>query len=229
MKIGILGTGVVGQSLGGKLASGGHDVAIGTRDPEASMARTEAPWPGMPPFSEWLQANPGVRVVTFAEAAAHGEIVVNATAGQVSVDVLQAAGADNLAGKILIDIANPLDFSAGFPPTLTVANTDSVGEQIQHAFPESMVVKALNTVTAPVMVDPATVGEGDHHIFVAGNDAGAKAEVTRLLGEWFGWPAENVIDLGDITAARAAEMYLALWVRLMRGRGSPMFNIKVVG
>jgi len=221
MRIGILGTGMVGATLAGKLTTEGHQVAIGTRDPEASLARTEAPRPGMQSFSEWHQANPDVRVVTFAEAAAHGEVVINATAGQVSLAALRSAGAENLSGKILIDVSNPLDFSAGFPPTLTVANTDSVAEQIQVAFPHAKVVKALNTVTAPVMVDPHSVAGGDHHIFVAGNDAAAKQEVARLLGEWFGWPADNVIDLGDITAARSAEMYLPLWLRLMMGRGSP--------
>ena len=229
MRIGILGTGIVGQTLGGTLAAGRHGVAIGTRDPEASLARTEPPRPGMQSFSEWHQANPNVGVVTFPEAAGHGEIVINATAGQVSVDVLQAAGAESLGAKILIDISNPLDFSAGFPPTLTVANSDSVAEQIQRAFPDAKVVKTLNTVSAPVMVDPGSVAGGDHHIFVAGNDAAAKGDVTGLLGEWFGWPADHVLDVGDITAARGLEMYLALWVRLMMGRGSPMFNVKVVG
>ena len=226
MRIGVLGTGMVGQTLSGALARLGHEVVIGTRDPEAAVARTEAPRPGMSSFSEWHAANPRVKVATFAEAAGHGEIVFNATSGTGSLDALRAAGEERLEGKILVDIANPLDFSAGMPPTLSVANTDSLGEQIQRAFPEAKVVKTLNTVTAAVMVEPQAVGDGDHHLFVSGDDPAAKREVTRLLQEWFGW--RNVIDLGDITTSRGTEMYLALWIRLMPATGSPMFNIKVV-
>jgi 8-hydroxy-5-deazaflavin:NADPH oxidoreductase len=228
MNIGVLGTGMVGQTLSGKLASEGHEVVIGTRDVDRAIARTEPPRPGMQSFAAWHEENPEVRVGTFAEAAAHGEILVNATSGTGSLEALRAAGAQNLGDKILIDITNPLDFSRGAPPSLSVSNTDSLGEQIQRAFPEARVVKTLNTISAPVMVDPTGVGGGDHHIFVSGDDADAKAEVTRLLGEWFGWRARSVIDLGDITTARGAEMYVALWIRLMMGRGSPMFNIKIV-
>jgi len=226
MRIGVLGTGMVGQTLSGALARLGHEVVIGTRDPEAAVARTEAPRPGMSSFSEWHASNPSVKVAAFAEAAGHGEIVFNATSGTGSLDALRAAGEERLEGKILVDIANPLDFSAGMPPTLSVANTDSLGEQIQRAFPEAKVVKTLNTVTAAVMVEPQAVGDGDHHLFVSGDDPAAKREVTRLLQEWFGW--RNVIDLGDITTSRGTEMYLALWIRLMPATGSPMFNIKVV-
>jgi predicted dinucleotide-binding enzyme len=143
----------------------------------------------------------------------------------VSLDALNLAGADNLAGKILIDVSNPLDFSKGFPPTLTVCNTDSVGEQIQKAFPKTKVVKALNTMTAALMVDPAKVAGGDHHVFVSGNDTEAKLRVADLLKTWFGW--KNVIDVGDITTARGVEMILPLWVRLYSALGSPMFNFKI--
>jgi predicted dinucleotide-binding enzyme len=226
MKIGILGTGIVGQTLAAKLAAEDHEVVIGTRDVAAALARTEAPWPGMVSFSEWHAANPAVVVGTFAEAAAHGEIALVATHGTSCLDVVRSAGEENLAGKILIDISNPLDFSGGFPPSLSVSNTDSLGEQLQRALPDTKVVKTLNTVNALVMVDPGSVAGGDHHLFVSGDDAGAKAEVTRLLGEWFGW--RDVIDLGDITTARGTEMYLALWVRLIGPMGSPSFNIKVV-
>jgi predicted dinucleotide-binding enzyme len=229
MKIGVLGTGIVGQAIGGKLASTGHEVMIGTRDVDEALVRTEAPRPGVQAFGEWHQANPQVGVGTFAQAVAHGEVVVNATAGTASLDVLQAAGAENLDGKIVVDISNPLDFSRGMPPSLSVSNTDSLGEQIQRAFPGAKVVKTLNTVSAPVMIEPQAVAGGDHDIFMSGDDAEAKTEVTRLLGEWFGWRTESVIDLGDITSARGPEMYLPLWIRLMMGRGSPMFNIKVVG
>jgi predicted dinucleotide-binding enzyme len=154
MKIGIIGTGMVGQTLAGRLAVEGHEVVIGTRDVEATMARTEPPRPWMQTFADWSRENPAVRLATFAEAAAHGEVLVNATAGSVSVDALREAGEERMAGKILIDVSNPLDFSAGMPPTLSVVNTDSVAEQLQRAFPHAKVVKTLNTVTAMVMVDP---------------------------------------------------------------------------
>jgi hypothetical protein len=162
---------------------------------------------------------------TFADAAAFGELVFNCTAGTVSLEALSAAGEENLGGKVLVDVSNPLDFSKGRPPTLSVCNDDSVGEQIQRAFPEARVVKALNTMNAGVMVDPASI-PGEHDVFMCGNDDGAKAQVSELL-QSFGWPAERIIDLGDITAARGLEMYLPLWLRLM-GAFGPQFNIKVV-
>ena len=179
------------------------------------------------PLSEWLKATGNkARIASFADAASHGEIVINATSGIASIEALKLAGEKNLNGKILIDVANPLDFSRGFPPTLSVCNTDSVAEQIQRAFPAAKVVKTLNTMTAFVMVDPAKVGGGDHDVFVSGNDATAKARVTELLKSWFGW--RTVIDLGDITTARGAEMILPIWVRLMAVLGTPMFNFKIV-
>jgi len=107
--------------------------------------------------------------------------VINATSGTVSLDALRLAGEQNLRGKILIDVSNPLDFSKGMPPTLTVCNTDSIGEQIQRAFPEAKIVKTLNTTNVNVMVDPRQVAGGDHDLFVSGNDAAAKARVTELL------------------------------------------------
>src|SRR5262245_12885047 len=203
MRVAVLGTGGVGQTLAAKMASLGHEVMVGTRDVAALLARTEAGW-GAEPFAQWQEAHPDVSVGTFAEAAAHGEIVFNATSGAASLDALEAAGAENLDGKILVDVANPLDFSAVMPPTLLVSNTDSLGEQIQRAFPGARVVKSLNTVNAGVMVDPGQVAGGDHHMFVCGNDQEANAEVTRILKDWFGW--KHVIDLGDIAAARGMEM-----------------------
>jgi predicted dinucleotide-binding enzyme len=152
--------------------------------------------------------------------------VVNATQGAVSIDALKAAGEKNLEGKVLLDLANPLDFSKGMPPSLTVCNTDSLGEQIQRAFPRTKVVKTLNTMTALLMVDPARVGGGNHHVFVSGNDAGAKARVSGLLRQWFGW--REVIDVGDITTARGTEMLLPIWVRLWGALGTPFFNFKIV-
>jgi 8-hydroxy-5-deazaflavin:NADPH oxidoreductase len=198
MRIGMLGTGVVGQTLEGKLTELGHDVKVGSRDPARS----------------------------FQAAAAHGELIFNATAGAVSLNALRMAGADNLSGKVLVDVSNPLDFSQGFPPSLSVCNTDSVAEQIQREFPDARVVKSLNTVNATVMVDPGSV-PGEHNIFVAGNDDGAKADVRALL-EGFGWPSERVLDLGGVDGARALEMYLPLWLRLFQAAGTPQVNIQLM-
>jgi hypothetical protein len=225
MKIAVLGTGMVGRAMAGRLAELDHDVVVGTRDIAGTMARTEPDGMGNPPYAAWAAEHPSVAHATFADAAAGAEMVVNATGGNVSMDVLTAAGADNLAGKVLVDVSNPLDGSKGFPPRLFVKDNDSLGEQIQAAFPDAKVVKTLNTMNAAVMVDPKAVAGGDHSVFVSGNDAEAKATVTDLL-ESFGHP--DVIDLGDISTARGAEMYVALWIRLRGAVSTNMFNIKVV-
>jgi hypothetical protein len=225
MKIAVLGTGMVGQAVAGRLAEVGHDVLVGTRDPEATLARDEPDAMGNPPFGAWREAHPAVALATLADAAAQAELIVNATNGAGSVAALEAAGEDNLAGKVLLDIANPLDFSQGMPPSLLVCNTDSLGEQIQHRFPQARVVKALNTLNASLMVDPAQLAGAGHTVFVSGDDADAKTTVTGVL-ESFGW--SDVIDLGDIATARGSEMYVALWVRLWGALGTPMFSIKVV-
>jgi len=211
--------------LAAKISSLGQEVMMGTRDVQAALARTDAGW-GAKVLSEWTAEHPHVKLGTFADAAAHGETVFNATAGMASLDALQAAGAANLDAKILVDVANPLDFSQGMPPTLSVCNSDSLAEQIQRAFPEAKVVKSLNIVNSEVMVDPSQVAGGDHHMFVSGNDDDAKAEVTRILQEWFGW--KNVLDLGDITSARGMEMLVPLWLRLSMTLQTPMATIKVV-
>lgn len=226
MKIGVLGTSMVGQAISGKLVELGHDVMVGTRDVARTLARTEPHPYGFPPFSVWHQQHSKVKLGTFAEAAAHGEMIANATNGTASLAALKLAGEAHLNGKVLIDIANPLDFSQGNPPSLSVSNTDSLGEQIQRAFPNLKVVKTLNTVTASLMVDPGQLAGGDHTIFVSGNDASAKAQVTDMLKNWFGW--KDVIDLGDITTARGTEMYLPIWLRLWGALGTGMFNVKIV-
>jgi 8-hydroxy-5-deazaflavin:NADPH oxidoreductase len=225
MDIAVLGTGSVGRTLAGKLSELGHVVVVGTRDPEATLARAESDAMGNPPYSVWQADHPAVRLAPFAEAAASGELVVNATGGGGSLDALAQAGEQNLAGKVLLDVSNPLDFSQGFPPTLSVKDTDSLAEQIQRAFPEVRVVKTRNTMTAAVMVDPGRVGGGDHSVFVSGNDPEAKQTVVSLLAD-FGHT--DVIDLGDLSTARGAEMYLPLWLRVMGAVGTPFFNIKVV-
>ena len=226
MKIGIFGTGIVGQTLAGSLLLQGHDVMIGTRDPSDTQQRTPPADARGKSFADWQAEHASVRLGTFAEAARFGEVLVNATSGSGALAAVGSAGAETLGEKILIDVANPLDFSQGFPPTLSVCNADSLAEQLQRAFPRVKVVKTLNTTTAAVMVNPAAVGGGDHTMFVAGNDAEARATVARWLGEWFGW--RDVMDLGDLTNARGMEMLLPMWVRLMRTLGTPMFNFKIV-
>ncbi|KGN42008.1 NADPH-dependent F420 reductase [Knoellia aerolata] len=224
MKIAVLGTGMVGQSLADRLACLGHDVVVGTRDPEATRARREPDGMGNPPLSTWLGSHPSVELTTLPEAAGRAEVIVNATNGAGSLDALSRAGAGHLAGKVVIDISNPLDFTAGFPPTLLVKDSDSLGEQIQRAFPDAKVVKTLNTLNAHLMVDPLSLGQ-DSSVFVSGDDPAAKAVVVDLL-ESFGHT--DVIDLGDITTARGTEMFLPLWLRLMGALRTPAFNVRVV-
>ena len=219
MNVGVLGTGMVGRALSAKMAEVGNDVVMGTRDVSGLLDRDAD-------FAAWHRENADVKVGTFADAAAHAEIAFNATSGAASLSALKMAAPANLAGKVLVDVANALDFSQGMPPSLSIANTDSLGEQVQRALPETRVVKALNTVNANIMVDPASLAGGAHDIFVCGDDDDAKALVSLLLTDWFGW--RSVIDLGDISAARGMEMYLPLWLRLMGSLGTPAFNIKVV-
>jgi predicted dinucleotide-binding enzyme len=225
MKVGILGTGSVGRALAEGFLRVGDDPMIGTRDVAALMARTEPDRPGAIPFTVWQERHPEIAIGSFAEAGRHGEILVNSTAGTASVEALRAAGAEEMEGTVVIDTSNPLDFSSGFPPTLFVSNDDSLAETIQREFPRVRVVKAWNTVTAALMTSPKLVAEGDHSLPICGDDTLAKASVTELL-ERFGWI--DVIDLGDLTAARAMESYLPIWLRLMQATETPLFNTKVV-
>lgn len=216
MNIGVLGTGMVGQAIAGKLISLGHTVKIGSRSGSNEKA------------NEWVaKSGANASQGTFAETAAFGEIIFNCTKGEVSLEALKMAGAEPLKGKILIDISNPLDFSNGMPPTLLVCNDNSLGEQIQQAFADTHVVKTLNTLTAPLMVNPQQVNNGDHDIFLSGNNKEAKEKVSNLL-QTFGWAADHIRDLGDITTARGTEQLLPLWVRLYGAIGSPMFQFKIV-
>ncbi len=214
MRIAVLGTGIVGRTLGSALLRNGHEVRLGSRTAGNDTAVAWADDIGGP-------ASEG----TFADAAGFGELIVNATAGAASLEALHLAGAEQLAGKVLLDVANPLDTSRGMPPTLTVCNDDSLGEQIQREFGDVRVVKTLNTVTAAVMVDPSLVS-GEHTVFVAGNDGDAKVEARTLLEE-LGWPAAQILDLGDIGASRGLEMYLPLWIRLWQAGGTPLLNVEV--
>jgi len=213
MKIGVLGTGVVGQTIASKLVQLGHEAMMGSRDAAHPRAIVWAK-------EEGVRASFG----TFENAAAFGEIVFNCTLGSASLQALTLAGAENLRGKILIDISNPVDYSTEIW-TMTVSSTDSLGEQIQRAFPEARVVKTLNTMNANVMVDPAKLSEKSD-VFVGGNDIEAKAVVVAILRDWFGW--KSIIDLGDITTSRGVEMFVLLWQNLQRIVRSPRFNIRVV-
>ena len=229
MKIAIIGTGVVGQSLAAKLVTLGHEVSMGTRNVTEKSASTVKDSYGNPSFSEWHKLNSKVKLLTFADAAALGEIVINATHGNNSLDALKMAGERNLEKKVLIDISNPLEFTKGTAPTLIpeLSNKNSLGEAIQKAFPGTMVVKTLNTMWCGLMINPGLVGNGDHINYVCGNNEGAKAKVKKLLTQ-FGWRDENILDLGDITAARATEGILPIWIKIMGIIQTGAFNFKLV-
>ncbi len=223
MKIAVIGTGMVGRTLAGRLDGLGHDVVVGTRDVDETLRRTGDE--DHPSFREWQQDHPGVRLVTFPAAGVHGEVVIDAVHGTAVLDALEAVGARNLAGKVVLDLALPLDFSQGMPPTLTVGNTDSLGEQVQRAFPDARVVKALSSVYMAVMVEPSRIS-GRHDVFVSGDDDAAKATVSGLL-RGFGWPAEAILDLGGIRTARSVEMYAPLYFTLVGVLGTYELNIGV--
>lgn len=217
MKIAVLGTGTVGQVIASKLIEVGHDVMMGSRTADNAKA------------SAWVAAaGPRASQGTFADAAAFAEeLVFNCTSGTGTLAAVAAANAGGaLDGRILVDLSNPLDFSNGFPPTLSVCNTDSLGEQLQRALPKTRVVKTLNTVANPIMVDPARLGGGDHTMFIAGDDPQARARVATVLTEWFGW--RDVLDVGGIGLSRGLEAWLLLWTRLYGVLGHADFNLKVV-
>jgi predicted dinucleotide-binding enzyme len=178
-----------------------------------------------PNATEWRDLTGGL-IGSLDEAADFGVVVINALNGSASLEAITGISAEALTGKVMIDVANPLDFSNGFPPSFTVSNTDSLAEQLQRALPHVRVVKALNTVNTSVMVDPGSLGEATD-LFICGDDAAAKETVSVLLVE-LGWQADRVRDLGELSAARGTEAYLALWVRLMSALGTPKFNVRVV-
>ncbi|MFE0106131.1 NADPH-dependent F420 reductase [Streptomyces sp. NPDC059009] len=214
MRYAVLGTGMVGRQLGGKLVELGHEVMMGSRGKDNPAAL------------EWArEAGPRASTGTFAEAAEFGDAVIEAVGGQVARAALEAAGAERLAGKLVIDVSNPLEMTDGDVRLVVPEGQDSVGAQLQRAFPEARVVKTLNTLNASVMTDPALV-PGEHQVFVSGDDAAAKREAVELLGS-FGWPAERVIDLGGIESARAVELMMPLWLTLFRKHGDAMFNWQI--
>jgi predicted dinucleotide-binding enzyme len=223
-EVAILGTGAVGQTLAHQLDTQGHSVAVGTRDPQATLARN-GPGDGHgPSFGAWHGNHPGVTVATFADAAADADLVMNACSGAAALTALKLAGSENLSGKPLVDISVPIDFSHGQPPTLFVKDTDSLAEQIQRSFPETKVVEALNTLSASLMADSTSL-TGSGTLFVAGDDASAKAKVVTLLN---GFGHDDVIDLGGLRAARGTEMLFPFWLSLATALGTTQFNLKVV-
>lgn len=216
MQIAVLGTGNVGDAIGSKLIEVGHTVMMGSRTSDNEKAKAFV-----------AKHNGKASAGTFADASTFGEIIFNCTAGVGSIEALKMAGEKNLNGKVLVDIANPLDFSKGMPPSLALCNTTSLGEEIQNAFPQTKVVKALNTMWCGLMVNPAMINGGDHSTFISGNDANAKEEVKKILKS-FGWVEKNILDLGDICKARGSEMYLPLWLSIYGATNNGAFNIKIV-
>jgi 8-hydroxy-5-deazaflavin:NADPH oxidoreductase len=216
MQVAILGTGMVGETIGSKLVELGHDVMMGSRTSNNEKAIA---------FVNKHNGKP--KAGTFNEAAAYAEIIFNCTAGVASIEALKLAGENNLNNKIIVDVANPLDFSAGMPVTLSMVNTNSLGEEIQLQFPNSKVVKALNTMWCGLMVNPSLINGADHSTFICGNDAEAKNIVKTILKS-FGWIEKNILDLGDISTARGTEMYLPLWLRIWGATNNGAFNIKIV-
>lgn len=216
MKIAVLGTGNVGDTIGSKLIEVGHTVMMGSRTADNEKAKAFV-----------ARHNGKASAGIFADAAAFGEIIFNCTAGVGSIEALKMAGEKNLNGKIIVDIANPLDFSRGMPPSLAISNTNSLGEEIQKVFPQTKVVKALNTMWCGLMVNPTMINGGDHSTFVSGNDADAKEQVKGILKS-FGWLEKNILDLGDITKARGTEMYLPIWLSIYAATNNGAFNIKIV-
>jgi predicted dinucleotide-binding enzyme len=216
MKIAVLGTGVVGETIASKLIELGHQVRMGSRS--ASNEKGMA----------WVARHAEkASLGTFNDAAAFGEIIFNCTKGVEAIHILKSIVDKSLHSKILIDLTNPLDFSKGMPPTLSLSNTTSLGEEIQNNFPETFVVKTLNTMWCGLMVNPGMIGGGDHINFICGNDQQAKEKVKMILVE-FGWMEQNIIDLGNISGARGTEMYLPLWLRIFTSSQNSAFNLKLV-
>lgn len=222
MKIAVLGTGIVGQAHASKLVELGHDVAMGTHDVQKKRADTEPGRMSQPPFADWIKANPKVQLATLADAVQHGEVIIEALKGEAVVEELKSLSS-GLDGKLLVEISNALDFSTS-PPSFFVCNNNSLGEQIQGALPNTKVVKAFNTMNANVQVEPQKLAGGDHQLFIAGNDADAKAKVSELAKS-YGW--QNILDLGDIKSARGMEMIMPLWLEIMGVLKMTAYNFKI--
>ena len=216
MKIAVFGTGSVGNTIGSKLIELGHSVMMGSRTADNEKGKAFV-----------AKHNDKASLGTFADAATFGEIIFNCTAGVGSIEALKIAGEKSLNLKTIVDVANPLDFSNGMPPILSIVNTNSLGEEIQKTFPKANVVKALNTMWCGLMVNPSMINGGDHNTFICGNDSNAKDKVKEFLKS-FGWSETNILDLGDITKSRGLEMYLPVWLSIYGATKSGAFNIKIV-
>lgn len=219
MNIGVLGTGVVGETIATALTEKGHNVRMGSRSATNEKA------------AEWVKrSNKHATQGDFNDAASFGEIVFLCLNGGHALDAVRSVDGSNVAGKIVIDVTNPLDFTKGMPPQLLegLSNSNSLGEEIQKAWPSAKVVKTFNTVNCNVMVNPKLVNGGDHTMFVCGNDADAKNKVKHFLVDTFGWKPDNLLDMGGIQSSRVTEAYVPFWVSMMQAVGSPMFSIKVV-
>ncbi|MHB9034018.1 MAG: NADPH-dependent F420 reductase [Anaerolineae bacterium] len=225
MKIGILGTGTVGRTLADKLQQLGHSVVIGTRDPADTLKREENTESGLTAMRAWLHDHAEIPLKTMAEAAEFAEMVICAVDGLVLQDALEAANPGNLYGKILVDLTNAVTGAPDGSSGLLVANTESMAERVQRSLPKTRVVKTLNNISAPLMVDPQQLANGGHTVFLCGNDGDARQQVHELLQQ-MGW--SDVIDLGDLSAARSLEMLVLLWFNLWQTLGTEMFNLKVV-
>ncbi|ENM3023504.1 NAD(P)-binding domain-containing protein [Salmonella enterica] len=226
MKIGIIGTGMVGRAFATRLAGLGHDVVIGTRNVAVTLARTKPDNKGISPFSTWFVNNKDIPLVSLQEAGTHGELIINATEGVNSLNAFRITGSENLRGKTILDLALPLSYSDNRPPHLSFANDDSLGEQMQRLLPESHVVKSLNTMSFPVMLEPSRL-PAPHNVFISGDNVDAKNIVCNLLSE-LGWPEESIMDLGGIISARGTEMYANLLFYVAQVKQSYDFNISII-
>jgi hypothetical protein len=224
MIISILGTGIVGRTIAAKMSALGHRVKLGTRSVKDTIDRPSKGMDGLT-FKEWSKQNPSLTLLNYEDLPAETNLFVNATNGGASLDALKKVGKGKLKGKTIIDIGNPLDFSKGMPPSLFICNTDSLGEAIQREFPESNVVKSLNTMNCLIMMNPSLV-PGDHSVFISGDNPTAKKEVEELL-QAIGWKKSNIIDLGDLSTARGTEMLLPVWIRLWGAFGNANFNFHI--
>jgi predicted dinucleotide-binding enzyme len=224
MKIAVLGTGGVGKAFAEKLISLGSHVYLGTRNPAESLQKT-----GQGSLRDFLLQHPHIQLHSFNEAASYAELLINVCSGAGSPDMINSILPTHLQGKILIDISNPLDFSKGMPPSLLpqYSNTHSLGEELQRLAPGAKVVKTLNTMWNGLMLNPALIAGGDHVNYLCGNDAEAKQQVVKLLHS-FGWKNENLLDLGDLSGARATEATLPIWLRIYGVKKTGAFNFRIV-
>jgi predicted dinucleotide-binding enzyme len=219
MKVGVLGTGVVGEAIASALVARDNFVMMGSR--KANNEKSAA----------WVKKNSKYASAgTFNEAASFADIIFICLSGEYTLDVVKDLNDQNLRNKIIVDITNPLDFTRGMPPRIleNLGNSTSLGEEIQNLLPDSYVVKTLNTVNYKLMVDARLINNGDHNLFVCGNNLDAKNKVMHLLVDSFHWKADRLIDLGGIEMSRCVEAIVPFWVAVYQKLGTPLFNFKIV-